>query len=198
MSNGRLVPLPPTAMDEAQRSLYDSILGGRRVGAPGRASGLTHDDGSLVGPFDAFLRSPRIGTAMSNMGEAIRFDTTLPKNLLELGIIVVGRHWTAQFEWYAHSRMAVAAGVSEEAVAAIGRRETPTFDDPDEACVYRFATELVTGHRVTDATYAEAVERLGEAHVYELTASIGYYHAVSAVLNVFEVPLPAGVEPLQP
>jgi 4-carboxymuconolactone decarboxylase len=192
----RLPSLPPDRLDPEQRSLYEAILNGRRAAAPGRPSGLTAEDGSLVGPFNAYLRAPKVGTRLSDLGEALRFDSTLPKNLLELAVIVVARHWTAQFEWYAHSRLALAAGVAPEIVDAIARRKPPTFTDPDEALVHRFAREIVENHVVREDTYRDATGRFGEQQVFELTALVGFYGAVSAVLNTFEVPLPAGVDPL--
>jgi 4-carboxymuconolactone decarboxylase len=192
----RLSSIPPERLDAGQRALYDTILTGRRAAAPGRPSGLTAADGSLVGPFNAYLRAPRLGASLSDLGETLRFDTSLPKNLLELAVLVVARHWSAQFEWYAHSRLALAAGVDPNVVDAIARRQEPTWSDPDEALVHRFASEIVGTHQVSDETYRRAVSRLGETQVFELTALVGFYGAVSAVLNTFEVPLPAGVEPL--
>jgi len=35
--------------------------------------------------------------------------------LIEIGILVVGREWKSQFEWYVHEKLALKAGVSEEA-----------------------------------------------------------------------------------
>lgn len=192
----RLSSIQPDRFSAEQRVLYDDILTGRRAAAPGRSSGLTAEDGSLVGPFNAYLRAPRVGKRLSDLGETLRFDTTLPQNLLELAILVVGRHWTAQFEWYAHSRLALAAGVQPDVVEAIARRAEPPFKDPDERLVHRFASEIVEDHQVSDETYGQAVDRFGEAMVFELTAVVGFYGAVSAVLNTFEVPLPAGVDPL--
>lgn len=192
----RLQPLTPDRLDDDQRRLYDAILASRRAPTAARRSGLLAEDGSLVGPFDAYLRQPAIGVKLAEMGEALRFDTTLPKPLQELAIIVVARAWTAQFEWYAHSRMALEAGVPADVVRAVAERREPYFDDDDLALVYRFAHQLATTHQVDDVTYAAAIERLGEAHVFELTATIAHYHAVSVLLNTFRVPLPAGVEPL--
>jgi 4-carboxymuconolactone decarboxylase len=193
---GRLSDLPVERFDPAQRALYDSIVNGRRSAAQGRSVSLTNRDGSIVGPFGAYLRAPTVGACLSQLGEALRFDTSLPRNLLELAVITVARHWTAQFEWYAHSRFALEAGVSPEVVSAIAERRDPSFADPAEAHVHRFARVLLEEHRVDDETYREAVLRLGETQVVELTALIGYYGLVSGVLNAFEVPLPAGADPL--
>ncbi len=195
---GRLVPLTPDQLDPAQQALHDSIGGGRRAAVHGRALGLVAADGSLVGPFDAYLRQPVIGARLAELGEALRFDTTLRRDLLELAVLVVARHTSAEFEWFAHSRLALAAGLPAEVVDALRHGREPELDDPELVLAHRFARQLVTGYRVDDATYAEAVERLGEPATFELTALIGFYGCVSAVLNTFQVPLPVGVEPLPP
>jgi 4-carboxymuconolactone decarboxylase len=195
-TQGRLAHLPTDRLDDEQRALYDSIVQGRRCAAQGRSVSLTNPDGSIVGPFGAYLRAPAVGACLSQLGEVLRFDTTLPRNLLELAVITVARHWSAQFEWYAHARFALDAGVAPEVVTAIAERRDPAFADPAEAVVHRFTRRLLEEHRVDDETYREVVLRLGETQVVELTALVGFYGLISAVLNTFEVPLPAGAEPL--
>ena len=37
------------------------------------------------------------------------------EDLIEIGILVVGREWKSQFEFYVHEKLALKAGVSEEA-----------------------------------------------------------------------------------
>ena len=58
------------------------------------------------------MYSPGIGQIVADMGEEVRFRTCLPNNLLEIGICMVGRFWQSQFEFWAHTRMALNAGVS--------------------------------------------------------------------------------------
>ncbi len=65
----------------------------------------------------------------------------------------------------------------------------------DDAAVVRYAIELNRFNSVSDATYAQALERLGERKVVELTALVGYYTMVAMTLNAHEIPLPEGVQP---
>lgn len=192
----RLAPLAPPDLSTEQQLLYDTINGGRRTQRRPAGGGLAYPDGSLAGPFNAYLYTPAIGHKLEQVGASLRFDTTVARNLVELAIIVVGRHWTAQFEWYAHAKMARDAGVADTIVDAIAARQEPTFTDPAEAGVYRFAKELCENHHVSDEAYAAAQGLLGDRQVVELTMVIGYYHYVSALLNTFEVALPEGVAPL--
>ena len=185
----RLTPVRPEAMSDDQRALYDAILGGKR------GPGMRREDGALVGPFNAMLLNPHVGDRVQRLGEALRFDISLPRNVIEVATLVVGSHWRAQFEWWAHERLAKQAGVSETIIAAIKRGDRPDFSDDDEAGAYEVASELYRTQRLSDASYARAVERFGEARLFELIALVGYYSLVSLLLNGFDVPLPDGETP---
>ena len=68
--------------------------------------------------------------------------------------------------------------------------ETP--DDPAQATVYRFVSDLQSKNRVGDDLYAEALDLLGQQGVVELVFLAGYYATISHILNAFEVGLPKG------
>ncbi|MBI3113558.1 MAG: carboxymuconolactone decarboxylase family protein, partial [Rhodospirillales bacterium] len=102
----------------------------------------------------------------------------------------------AQFEWHIHRGFAEKEGLDPVIIDAIAERRTPEFKNADEKIVYAFVRELNKQHRVSDATYAEAVKLLGVEAVVELTAVAGYYTLISMVLNAFEVEVPEGTVPL--
>ena len=185
----RLTPVRPEAMTDDQQTLYDAILGGKR------GPGMRGEDGALIGPFNAMLLNPHVGDRVQRLGEALRFDISLPRNVIEVATLVVGSHWRAQFEWWAHERLARQAGVSVAVIAAIKHGERPDFSNDDEAGAYDVASELYRTQRLADASYAKAVQRFGEPGVFELIALVGYYSLVSLLLNGFDVPLPAGETP---
>ena len=177
----RLPDLPRERMTEAQRRAYDGIVAGPR--------------GSVRGPLGVWVRSPGLAEHAQRLGAFLRYEGSLPGKLRELAILVVARHWTAQFEWYAHAPIAEEEGLDPGIVAAIAARRTPDFGDPAEAAVFAFCTELLETHRVADAAYAAAFERVGEQGVIELVGLVGYYTLVSATLNAFQVPVPPGEDP---
>ncbi|HXM58969.1 MAG TPA: carboxymuconolactone decarboxylase family protein [Candidatus Dormibacteraeota bacterium] len=184
----RLPPLRRDDLDDAGRAVWDGLESSR-----GRT--VVNHDGGLVGPFNAWVHAPVVGRRLSGLGAALRFETSIERRLLELAIIVVAAHWKAEFEWWAHARMAREHGIADAIVEAIGRGETPEFPTNDEALVYDFARQLVVGGRVDDPTYASAIELLGNEGVVELVSLCGYYTLVSFTLNAFDVPLPPGTEP---
>ena len=186
----RLAYITEGDLDDEQREVWDSVTKGRR----GASLDLINDEGGLIGPFNALLYGPKIGLRVSALGDALRFDSSLDRRLLELAVITVGAHWRANFEWWAHSRYAREAGVADDVIDAIAQGADPPIDRDDERTVYSFCRQLLNDSRVDDETYQAAVALLAERGVFELTALIGYYCLVSASLNVFRVSVPPGSE----
>ncbi len=161
-----------------QKAVMEEIIGGPH--------------GRLVGPYHAWLQSPELARRARNMSEFIRFKSPLPPRLQELAILITGRYWQAEFEYYAHAILARKAGLDEGIIQAIARQQQPASMQPDEALVYRLCMEMFEQHRISDATYAEAQQTLGMEQVVLLVATMGYYCMVSMTLNTFQVPLPPG------
>ena len=83
----------------------------------------------------------------------------------------------------------------ERKLDAIRARETPVFDNPDDAVVYEFARQIQETGQVEPDLYAQAVARWDAVGVVELTAVIGYYTMVSMTLNAHEIPMPDDAPP---
>ena len=187
----RISYITPDSFTEAQQHLFKSIAGGKR--GEGRApEDLLNAEGGMSGPFNAWLRSPVLGEAAQRVGEAVRFESALPPQLRELAILVVAAKWKAQYEWWAHERIARREGLDEGVIESVKAEILPDFSNSTESVVYNFARELLDEHRVSDHLYNDAVELLGEAGVVELVILLGYYTLVSMTLNVFEVSVPTG------
>jgi 4-carboxymuconolactone decarboxylase len=150
----------------------------------------------LRGPFNALLRSAELCDYVQKVGEYVRFRSSIQPKLNELVIMLAGRHWTAQYEFYAHRKMALDAGLAPAVADAIAEGRYPEGMDADETLVYDFATELLKTGQVADALYLRAVDRFGERGVIDVVGAIGYYSLVSLVLNVAQVSLPPGERPL--
>ena len=142
----------------------------------------------LIGPFGVWAHAPVVGQAAQAFGAAVRFKTQLPERIKEIAICTVGAHYKAKFEFAAHGPMAIAAGVPAAAVEAIRLGDDPKLDGDDLAS-YRVARELLQAHRLSDATFADAKARFGEAPMIELVTIIGYYCLISLTLNAFDVEL---------
>src|SRR5678815_3762634 len=129
LQGDRFKPLKYDEMTAPQKTMIDHLLAGERRGANG--------------PFNVLLRSPEVGDLAQQLGAQVRFHSSLPRKLNELAIIVTARHWTAQYEWYAHKRAALEAGLNPAIVDAIAGGKRPTSMQPDEETIYTFSTELL-------------------------------------------------------
>ena len=178
---GRFKPLTYDHMTPQQRTMADHLLNGER--------------GGMNGPFNVLLRSPELGDAAQALGAQVRFHSSLPRRLNEFAILITGRFWDAQYEWYAHKRLALQAGLDPATINALAVGQRPKAMQPDEEAVYNFASELLRMKRVSDAVFESARSKLGERGVVDLVAVVGYYGLVSIVLNVDRYPLPPGVQP---
>ncbi|HUZ09276.1 MAG TPA: carboxymuconolactone decarboxylase family protein [Acidimicrobiales bacterium] len=180
-SHRRFGALPVEEMSPRQREVATAILSGPRS----RSTGLS-------GPFEALLRSPDLADPVQRVGEHVRFHSSLPPRLNELAILLTARKWSAQYEWYAHRRMALAAGLDPSVADAIARNDHPVGLDGDAAAVYRFAGQLLATGGVDDQTFAGVRDRFGEEGAADLVGVVGYYCLVSFFLNVDRYPVPEG------
>ena len=173
--------LTEATMTPRQRESYQKIVSGPRKGASG--------------PFNALLRSPEVADRVQMVGEYVRFQTSIPAALNEMAILITGRFWGAQFEFWAHRRLALAAGLPDAIIDAIAEGRRPSAMSDEQRVVYDFCSELFRDRAVSDAAFNAVADRFGDQGVIDLIAAAGYYSIVSMVLNVDRYPLPAGEEP---
>ena len=177
----RLPYLRRDDLDSNGQEVWDGVVGTR-------GGFLVNEQGGLAGPFNAFVHAPEVGRRLSSLGRVLRFETSMERRLSEIAIITVGARWKAEFEWWAHARMAREHGVADAVVDAIGGGEDPPFGADDERVVYTVARQLSETGQVGDDAYTAARQLLGDAGMVELVSLCGYYTLVSFLLNAFEVP----------
>jgi 4-carboxymuconolactone decarboxylase len=187
----RLPYILRTNFTNEQHAIFARIIGGKRGEGRALDTFLT-SEGGMKGPFNALLFSPAVGDAVQQLGQMVRFETSISPTLRELAILFVAAKWHAQYEWWAHEKIARNEGLDSTVIASVKAGTLPAFTRPAESIVYRFAQELLEQQRVSEQCYAQAIDLLGEAGIVELVALLGYYTLVSMLLNTFEVSVPEG------
>jgi|KBSMisStandDraft_5_1062788.scaffolds.fasta_scaffold323826_2 4-carboxymuconolactone decarboxylase len=181
LRGNRFKPLKYDEMTPAQKAMVEHLIAGPR--------------GGVNGPFNVLLRSPEIGDLGQEFGGAARFKSSLPQRLYELAILVTARHWTAQYEWQAHHRSALQAGLSAAICDAIAAGRRPASMQKDEEAVYDFVSQLLNTKQVSDAAFSAAKNAFGEKGVVDIIAVTGWYSIVSMMLNVDQYPVNEGTQP---
>lgn len=178
----RAPALEPDKLTKEQKRVHDEI-----------AKRIPH--GIVRGPFAVLLNAPALADGAIRTYTALR-EARLERRLVELMILVVGRFHSAQYEWFAHERRALEAGIDAETVEAIRQRRTPALVRDDEQLVYDVVTELLATRRLATASYARAQTLLGTERLVELIAGAGFYTMVALTINAFEIDVPEGGRPL--
>ncbi|MGZ9079723.1 MAG: carboxymuconolactone decarboxylase family protein [Burkholderiales bacterium] len=148
--------------------------------------------GEVKGPFVALLRSPDFMSRVQKVGEYIRFVCPLDKRINEFAAIIAARHWNQQFEWWAHYRQALEAGMKREIADAVREGRRPTGMAEDEEIVYDLLTEVLVNKGASDATYRRALAKFGEQGVIDVIGVAGYYALLAMVMNVARTAVPEG------
>ena len=184
----RLPALPPEVLTDEQRALYSEIAEGPRAAGPQHFA-LKAADGSLEGPFNAFLFSPTLGHAIQELGAAVRFSTELTARTREIAILIVAARWSSAFERQAHEGVGRAIGVTEHELAEIWAGRVPDLADAHEAAAAHLVFAMARGD-VTDEEWSLWGTVVGDSTAFELSTLVGYYATLALQLRVFRVDSP--------
>jgi 4-carboxymuconolactone decarboxylase len=174
-------PIPADKMTEPQKKAAAEFAAARNS-AP-------------TGPFGVLLRVPELMDLGFRWRQHVQSRSALDQRLTEFVILMSARNWTQQYEWNAHHPAAIKAGLKPEIIAAVAEGRRPVQMAEDEAILYDLCMELQRNHSVSDATYARALAKFGEAGIVETASIAGYYTLLAMVMNTARTPLPAGVKP---
>jgi 4-carboxymuconolactone decarboxylase len=170
-----------------QKKYVESILGGPRA--------------DISGPLGVMMVTPELGDlsqkaiAYARFAGREGFSSVAPK-LNELAILVVAKHWSAEYVWNAHHTAAVRFGIPGEVVEAVRTGRRPSTMEKDVEAIYNFATEFITKREVSDATLQTARTVLGgDRGVVDLVGTMGLYQISSMMVALDQTPLPAGTKP---
>lgn len=141
-----------------------------------------------AGPFVPLLRSPELMNRLQAVGAYLRFNNSIPQELVEMSILITARNWTQQYEWNAHYPLALKAGLKAEAANAIGEGRHPAGLSADEEMIWDFDQELLHNKNVSNTTYARVAKRFGEQGVVDLTGLAGYYSTLAMIMSVAQTP----------
>lgn len=182
MGQDRMPPIPAERQSDAQKKAVADYKDIRKT--------------DLIGPpWSVLLRVPDLVVPSLQLRLHNLNNSALSRKLTEFAIMIAARHWTNNYEWNAHTPLARTAGLSDAHLAAVAEGRRPEKMAEDEEILYDFCAELLHNQSVSDATYARALAKFGEAGIVEAASIEGYYTYLSMVMNTARSPLPAGVKP---
>ena len=184
----RLPLISPSDLTPEQKPLYDAMRKG--IAANFNAFQSEREDGALMGPWNPWLHEPAIGQAIWNLTLAMTANAALPDNVRQIAILVVGAHFDAAYEIYAHIAVAEHEQMSAQRLATLVADLKPSDLSRDESVAYDLAYALSRGGTLPEPIYRLAVATFGQHGTNELIYLVGLYAMVSTTLNGFNVPVP--------
>jgi 4-carboxymuconolactone decarboxylase len=170
-----------------QRKYVESILSGPRA--------------DITGPLGVMMITPELGDLAQKAIAYSRFAgregfSSVPPKLNELAILIVARHWSAEYVWNAHHTAAERLGIPAEVVEAVRTGKQPPVMQKDVEAIYNFATEFITKREVSDGTLQGAKTVLGgDRGVVDLVGTMALYQISSMMVALDQTPLPSGTKP---
>ncbi len=165
----RFPNVDPDGMTDLQRRFVSDLAAGPR--------------GMVSGPFLPLVHAPELGRRIEKMGRHLRFESKLPKDIIELAILMTAHEWSCHYEWHFHARLAVQAGMAATAIEAIRHGRQPDGLTPEQALVYRYCQDVYAKKEVGDANFQSVKDRFGTEGALELLALCGYYSTLAMILN---------------
>jgi 4-carboxymuconolactone decarboxylase len=171
----RLLEIPPEQLTPEQKTIFDQLVAGR---------------GRILGPYKVWIHSPTIADGMEHIGTYLNKRGSLSPREVEIGILVIARHWDADYVRQAHIREGKRVGLSQETVDALVAGTDPKLTDAHERGVYEFTNALANGAKLPDTSFAEIEKVLGRNGIAEVLVLLGYYTSVALAMKIHEVPIP--------
>ena len=184
----RLPLLTPDQLTDKQKPLYEDMKQG--IASDFNAFMTMDENGALLGPWNPWLHDPEIGGAIWNLTKVMTAQAKLDDHVRQVVILVVGAHFDAAYELYAHVAVAEKDGMSDSRLASLCSGLKPADLSEDEGIGYDVAYALVNGGTLPRPAWDLAVQRFGLHGATELVYLVGLYCMVSMTLNGFAVQVP--------
>jgi alkylhydroperoxidase family enzyme len=157
---------------------------------------LRTENGQVLNLYKTIVRYPELFSPRLEFGRYILRESSLPARDRELLICRMAWLSDGEYEWTAHSRIAIQNGLSTQDVGRIAQGpEAPGWGSFDRALL-RAADELFRNIFISDETWKALESRYSTQQMMDAVMTVGGYHMLAMALNTFGVPVdtgPAGV-----
>ena len=92
----RIKEIAPGEMTGEQTTVFEQLTAGR---------------GRILTPYKVWIHSPKVASGMEQIGTFLNKKSSLSQREVEIGILIIARHWNADYVLQAHIRGARDAGV---------------------------------------------------------------------------------------
>ena len=171
-------------LPEEAHHIYDRIA---------QTRGAVESDKPMPHSFRALLNSPKAAEAVGQLGEYLRFNSSLDATVRETAILSVAKALDSDYEWAHHVDIARQVGVRDEVIEAIRIGRAPMGLPAKEGIFTQGAKELVEKGTLSPRTFQAIDHLLGPAQTVEFVVLVGYYAMLGTALRALDVELEPGL-----
>jgi len=181
-SGSRLPLLTREEMDDdASARIYDTLAG------PG--GNAPH------GTIAIALYSPATAEAVGRIYNYLRTESALGPRLFELISLIAAREMNLAYEWSAHERTGLQAGLPP-AVVEVVRTSGPVAGlSSFDALIIDFGRQLFRNRHVDSDTFAALVQRQGRQETFDVIMALAYHTMAGVLQRAVDQRPPEGWEP---
>jgi len=147
--------------------------------------------GTLLNLDRQLLHSAPLARGWNSLMGAIRGQTLLDGALRELVILRVAVLNRAPYEFAQHAPVALAEGLSQPQVDAVGDWQSSALFDARERDVLAYTDAMTLQVQVPQPLFEALRVHLSDREVVELTATVAAYNMVSRVLEALQIEIEA-------
>jgi 4-carboxymuconolactone decarboxylase len=174
------LPDPLDSLTPDARRVYDKITAKR---------------GAVRGPFASLMHFPELAERVGDLGEFLRFGSTLPGDIREMAILITARSVSQAYEWVAHARIALAEGLPADVVERVRTRGDLATLPARYARPARVVQHVLAYDSIPQELQDQVQRELGITGLMEPMVLAGQYRLIAGVLFAFDTPLPDGTHP---
>ena len=142
------------------------------------------------GPGSVMIHVPEASRRATALNQYLRNDSSLPKKILELAMLVTAREMDCQHIWNAHAASGRSAGLSNDVVDGLRDEEELSGLPDDEQAVVNYGHELFRSHHASRGAFQAVLEQFERQGAVELTLVFGNYAMLALAINAFDSDLP--------
>ena len=180
----RLTYIDRDQLDNDGKAIYDRIAETR---------GSVEPDTPMPNSFRTLLNNPNAAAAVGQLGEYLRFNSSLDPVVREIAVLTVARQTDSYYEWAHHEPVARAVGVRPAVIESIHTGRAPMGLPAKEGVFAQAAKELVSKGNLNDRTFQAIEHLLGPAGVVDFIVLVGYYTMLATALRAFRVEIEDGL-----
>jgi 4-carboxymuconolactone decarboxylase len=175
-----VLEMDPSKLPATGRALFAAVAAKRKARGEG-----------FGGPYIALLNHPELARRVEELGFFLKFEGVLPREAYQFIVLTVAHATGAAFEWHDHVEHALAAGIPQDIVDAIGTGRDGALPQP-YALLRAILTKTMAWQPVPDDLQAHAVARWGVEGLVEIVVVSGFYQMFAAINQGFDIRPPGG------